>query len=165
VVAHHVESREGHVRRADLQRHDEVAEAAHGERHDAEEHHDGAVHGAELVVELRQHAAAGHAGVAEEPADQRQRAAGEGQVPPHQHHQAEAEEEEQQAGDGVLDADHLVVDGEDVPAPEAEVVVLAVVLAGAVVCRRRVAVGRRHPGFLAVSRRSRRRATRRAAGR
>ena len=61
-VAHHVELGERHVGRADLQRHHEVAEAADGERHDAEEHHDGAVHRAELVVELGQHDAARRAG-------------------------------------------------------------------------------------------------------
>ena len=38
---------------------DEVAEAADRQRHDAEEHHDRAVHRAELVVELGQHDAAG----------------------------------------------------------------------------------------------------------
>ena len=57
-VAHHVELGERHVGRANLQRHHEVAEAADGQRHDAEEHHDGAVHRAELVVELGQHDAA-----------------------------------------------------------------------------------------------------------
>jgi hypothetical protein len=54
-IAHHIELGERHIGRADLQRRDEVAEAAHRERHDAEEHHDGAVHRAELVVELGQH--------------------------------------------------------------------------------------------------------------
>ena len=57
-VAHHVELGERHVGRANLQRHHEVAEAADGQRHDAEEHHDGAVHRAQLVVELGQHDAA-----------------------------------------------------------------------------------------------------------
>src|SRR6185503_20193807 len=55
---------------------------------------------------------------------QRQRLAGEGEVPAHQHHQAEAEEQEEQAGDGVLDADHLVIGGKDVVAPETERVML-----------------------------------------
>ena len=51
-VAGQVQPRERHVGRADLQRHDVVAERAEGQRHDAEEHHDGAVHRAEPVVEL-----------------------------------------------------------------------------------------------------------------
>ncbi len=72
-VARHVELGERHVGRANLQRHHEVAEAADGERHDAEEHHDGAVHRAELVVELGQHDAAGRLRLAEQAADQRNR--------------------------------------------------------------------------------------------
>jgi hypothetical protein len=39
--------------------HDVVAERAERERHDAEEHHDGAVRGTELVVELREQDATG----------------------------------------------------------------------------------------------------------
>ena len=126
-VAHHVDLRERHVGRADLERDHEVAEAADGERHDAEEDHDGAVHRAELVVELGQHRAARHARLAEELADERQRGARVGELPAHQHHQREAEEQEQQAGDGVLDADDLVVGREDVLAPEAELLVMGVV--------------------------------------
>ena len=126
-VARHVDAREGHVGRADLQRQHEVAEAADRERHDAQEHHDRPVHRAELVVELRQHRAARHARLAEERADDRQRRARVGELPAHQHHQAEAEEQEQQAGDRVLDPDRLVVDGEDVLPPEAELLVGSVV--------------------------------------
>ena len=126
-VAHHVELGERHVGRADLQRHDEVAEAADGQRHDAEEHHDGAVHRAELVVELRQHDAARRLVGAEQAADQRNRRARIGQLLPHQHHQREAEEQEQQAGDRVLDADDLVIDREDVLPPEAELFVRMVI--------------------------------------
>ena len=58
-VAGRVQPRERHVGRANLQRDDVVAERAEGQRHDAEEHHDGAVHGAELVVELGRDDAAG----------------------------------------------------------------------------------------------------------
>ena len=58
---------------------------------------------------------------------QRQRGARVGELPAHQHHQREAEEEEQQAGDGVLDADDLVVGREDVLAPEAELLVMGFV--------------------------------------
>ena len=44
LVARHVDLRESHVRRADLERHDEIAESGEGDRHDAEEDHDRAVH-------------------------------------------------------------------------------------------------------------------------
>ena len=37
LVARHVDAREGHVRRADLQRHDVVAERREGQRHDGHE--------------------------------------------------------------------------------------------------------------------------------
>ena len=50
--AAHVQAGEGHVDRADLQRHDEIAEGGKGDGDDAEEHHDRAVHGAERVVEI-----------------------------------------------------------------------------------------------------------------
>ena len=50
-----------------------------------------------------------------------------GELPAHEHHQRKAEEEEQEAGDGVLDADDLVVGGEDVLAPEAELLVMGFV--------------------------------------
>ena len=64
---------------------------------------------------------------AEPLADQRNRPARIGQLPPHQHHQGEAEQQEQQAGDGVLDADHLVIEREHVLPPEPELLVLCVV--------------------------------------
>ena len=53
--------------------------------------------------------------------------AGIGELPAHQHHQREAEEQEQQARDRVLDADYLVVDREDVLAPEAQLLVVGFV--------------------------------------
>ena len=55
---------------------------------------------------------------------QRQRGARVGEVPAHEHHQPEPEEQEQKAGDGVLDADDLVVRREDVLTPEAELFVV-----------------------------------------
>ena len=54
----------------------------------------------------------------------RQRRARVGELPAHQHHQREAEEQEEQAGDGVLDTDDLVVDREHVRAPEAQYLVM-----------------------------------------
>ena len=105
----------------------EVPESSDGEGDHAEEDHDGAVHRPELVVELGEHRPARHARLAEDPAEQRQRGARVGELPAHEHHQRKAEEEEQQAGDGVLDADDLVVGGEDVLAPEAELLVMGFV--------------------------------------
>ena len=57
-------------------------------------------------------------------ADQGNRLAGIGDLPAHHHHQREAEQQEEQAGHGVLDADYLVIDREDVGLPEAELVML-----------------------------------------
>ena len=58
---------------------------------------------------------------------QRQGDARVGELPAHEHHQRKAEEEEQEASDGVLDADDLVVGGEDVLTPEAELLVMGFV--------------------------------------
>ncbi len=68
------------------------------------------MHCPELVVEVGEHRPARHARLTEERAEQRQRTPRVGELPPHQHHQREAKEEEQEAGDGVLNADDLVVD-------------------------------------------------------
>ena len=48
-----VHAREGHVRRADHDRHEPVAEAADHRRHDHEEHHDQAVRGDQHVPEVQ----------------------------------------------------------------------------------------------------------------
>jgi hypothetical protein len=129
LVARHIQPRERHVRGPNLERDHEVPESSDGERNHPEEDHDGAVHRPELVVEVREHRPAGHASLAEDPAEQRQRGARVGELPAHEHHQRKAEEEEQQAGDGVLDADDLVVDGENVLAQEAELFVMGFVCA------------------------------------
>jgi hypothetical protein len=125
-VAGHVQLGERHVGRADLERHHEVAKSADGQRDDPEEHHDGAVHRAKLVVELGKHDAARSVGLAEIGTDNRNGLAGIRQLPPHQRHQAETEEEKEEAGDAVLDADHLMVLGEDVLLPEPELVFVLV---------------------------------------
>ena len=88
---------------------------------------------------------------------QRQRRARVGELPAHQHHQREAEEQEQQAGDGVLDADDLVVDGEDVLAPEAELLVMGFVRAVRRRVRRRLlahSCGWSPDGYFAAERRT-----------
>src|SRR5438067_7547820 len=50
--------------------------------------------------------------------------AGIGQLPPHQHHQGKPEEEEDQPGESILDADHLVIGGENIFSPPPELVML-----------------------------------------
>ena len=78
-------------------------------------------------------------------ADQRNRPARIGQLPPHQHHQREAEEQEEQRGDRVLDADDLVIEREHVLAPEPE---LVVVMPVAVRVSVRVLAARMNAGFV-----------------
>jgi hypothetical protein len=46
---------EGHIRRANLQRHNEVSKRCERQRHHAEKNHDCAVHGTERVVKIRRH--------------------------------------------------------------------------------------------------------------
>jgi hypothetical protein len=87
---------------------------------DTHEDHDRAVHRAKLVVELRQHDAAGRVGGAEQRADHRNRRARVGELIPHEHHQRETEEKKEQAGDRVLNSDDLVIQREDVLPPEAK---------------------------------------------
>jgi hypothetical protein len=124
LVADHVQARERHVRRADLQRHDEVAEGAEGQRHNGQEHHDGAVHGAEGVIKIGRN----HPGLADHAfpqqmvknrADNRHAMPGIGQLPAHDRHQAQPQEQKHQAGDAILDSNDLVIGGKDVFPPEA----------------------------------------------
>jgi hypothetical protein len=121
LVAGHVDARKGHVRRADLERNQVVAEGGERQRHDGQEHHDRAVHGAKGVVEVRRDHPFGR-GAAEQPGQQRSHhghwLARMGDLPAHHQHQAEAEQQKTQGGQTVLNADDLVVRGEDVCAPE-----------------------------------------------
>jgi hypothetical protein len=50
------------------------------------------------------------------------------QLPAHHHHQAKAEEQKEQAADAVLDANHLVIGGENVPSPPSQLVVFVLVV-------------------------------------
>ena len=52
LVTGHVEAREGHVRRADLQRDDEIGKRHEGQGHDRQKHHDRPVHRPEGIVEV-----------------------------------------------------------------------------------------------------------------
>ena len=125
-VARHVELGERHVGRADLQRHHVVAEAADGQRHDAEEHHDGAVHRAELVVELRQHDAARRIGRAEQDPDERNRLHGKASCQRISAIRPNPKSRNRRARDGVLNPDDLVVLGKNVLRHEALFVVVSV---------------------------------------
>ena len=66
LIARHVDARECHVGRADLERDDEVAEGREREWHDAQEYHDRAMHGAEGIASRGADHAAG-SDVAEHP--------------------------------------------------------------------------------------------------
>ena len=57
----------------------------------------------------------------------RHRLARVGDLPAHDHHQAKPEEQETQGGDAVLNADDLVVGGEDIGAPETRLFVASLV--------------------------------------
>ena len=126
-VAGHVEFGKGHIWRADLQRHHVVAESADRQRHHAEKHHDGAVHGTELIVEVRCDDAVHHVGLGKPATDHRQGLAWISDRPTHHHHQAEAEEEEAQRSHAVLNPDPLMVDRENV-FPEPPFLVMALFL-------------------------------------
>ena len=132
VEARHVDARKSHVRRADHQRHDVVAERRERQRHDAEEHHDGAVHRAEGIVKVGRNRAARRRlaeDFFEQRAEHRHRHARMRDLPAHQHHQEKSEQHEAERHETVLDADDLVVGGENILAPETRLVVFGVAVA------------------------------------
>ena len=92
-VAQRVEAREGHVGRADLQRHDVVGQATEGERAGEQVQHQAAVHGEERV-ELR---------------EAQQRGVRRGQLQPHEQGHDPREVEDGDGGDHVAQPDDLVV--------------------------------------------------------
>ena len=137
LVAGHVDPRKGHVRRADLERSDEIAEGAESQRHNGEEDHDGAMHRAVRIIQIRRDdpdaAALVGGGRADHirPVDFEEKLAndgdglaGMGDLPAHQKHQTKAEEHEEQRGDAVLHADDLVVGGKDVFPPKPRLFVM-----------------------------------------
>ena len=75
------------------------------------EHHDGAVHGAELVVELGRDHAAGRIGLAEQSAEKGQWLAGVRVLPANQDDECEPHQQEEHAGEAVLKTDDLVIGG------------------------------------------------------
>ena len=116
---HHVEAREGHVFRADLNRKDEISESGKGRRREHEEHHDRAVHRHQRQVVLGRDDAArrfvsNRADDPGRPACRQKsrwyRISQERIIPV-----VSATRERSE----VLPADHLVIETEDVLAPEA----------------------------------------------
>jgi hypothetical protein len=105
-----VDARVGHVARADEQRDQIGAERPGQQRHHGEKDHDGAVHGDELVVELRRHVSARRVGSA----DHRRHESGHGrrgprQLPAHHQHQHEADQQEAERRHEILQGDGLVM--------------------------------------------------------
>ncbi len=95
-VAHRVQAREGHVARADHERHEVVGEADERRHHDEEDHRR-AVHREDLVV-----------GVGREEAPVRAR-----ELQAHEERLDAADGEEEERRQEVEDADALVIDGRD----------------------------------------------------
>ena len=87
-------------------------------------------------VPLRHHA--GPEEPLKQTAQHRQRMAGIGELKAHQHHEAEAEEEENQPSNHVLNADDLVVGGENIRPPPAELMMIMPVSVMRIVCGVRV---------------------------
>ena len=111
----HVEAREGHVARADHERDEQVPERADQHGRDGEEDHDEPVRGEDLLVRRRPD----RARPAEEQLPQhRHRPVRERPLPADEHGEDAADQQEEQPRPEELLRDHLVVDGEDVPAPE-----------------------------------------------
>ena len=84
-----------------------------------EEHHDGAVHRAELIVEIRKQHASRRIRLAEERAEKRQRLPRIGELPSDDQDQHKSDQEKEEAGRGVLKTDGLVVGREEVPTKQA----------------------------------------------
>src|ERR1039458_600544 len=70
-----------------------------------------------------------------------------GELPAHEKHQTEAEEEEGKAAPQILDADDLVIGGENVAPPKAELVMIVGVVVMRRVAMRRCGVRRSGGGF------------------
>jgi hypothetical protein len=97
-----------------LQRDEVIAERPDRQRHDGEEHHDGAVHGDQLVVELGKHDATRRIQFTEPASDNRYGLARIGELPPKEHGKREANQEKEQAGQRVLQADDFVIERKNV---------------------------------------------------
>ena len=103
----HVQNGESHVRSADLNRQEVIAEAALRRGGENEEHHDGAVHGHQCQVGFRL-----------DVAEQRQSSARPDQVDAHQQRQKHADEHGGQRQKVILNSDDFVVEAENLLADE-----------------------------------------------
>lgn len=99
--------------RADLQRDEVVAKRADRQRDDRKEHHDGAVHADQRVVELGKHHAARRVQLTEPASDHRYGLTGIGELPPKENCEREANQEKDEAGQRVLEADDLLIRREE----------------------------------------------------
>ncbi len=121
-----------HVRRANHQRHDVIAERRERQRHNAQKHHDRSVHRTKGIVKvggnrppcrrLAQH-------FFQQRPDDRHRRARMRDLPAHQQHQEKSEQHEHQCREAILNADDLVVGGENIFLPEARLVMRVVIVA------------------------------------
>ena len=112
LVTRHVHARKRHVRRANHQRHDIIAERRERQRHNRQKHHDRAVHRAERIVKLRRHHAVGGRlaeDFCQKRPDDRNRRAGMRNLPAHHQHQEKSEQHETQRREAVLNADDFVI--------------------------------------------------------
>ena len=106
----HVQVRKSHVRRADLNRQKIVSEAALRRRREDEEHHDRAVHRQHRRILLRRHDSA---------LNERNVRARPRQVETHDHGKNHSDDDRRHGQQDVLDADHFMIDAEDVLADKA----------------------------------------------
>ena len=104
----HVEDRESHIRRADLNGQKVIPEPALRSRGQHEKHHDGAVHGQQTQVSLRL-----------DIADQRQGNGWPDQVNAHQQGQEHSHENCRKRQEVILQPDHLVIEAENIFADKA----------------------------------------------
>src|SRR4029450_84072 len=123
-----VHFRARHVRPTDLQWHNKISKSCECQRHDPGKNHDRPVHRAERVVKVGRHFPvryhAGAENVPQQVSNHRPCLTGIGQLPAHQHHQAKAKEQKNQAAEPILNADHLMVGGENVFSPPPELMML-----------------------------------------
>ena len=121
-----------HVRRADLEGDDEIAEGRKRQRNDAQKHHDRSVHRAERVIQRsrsprRFGAMSDPNRFFEQRCNYRDGLGRVGDGPAHRHHQAETEKQEQPMRvTAMLDADDLVVGGKNVFPQEAQLLVVMI---------------------------------------
>ena len=114
---HHVQERKGHIFRPDLNRQKIVAKATLGRRRQHEENHEGSVHRHQRKVKLAGHYSARSAG-RKQRAHDGPMSSRPAQVHAHQHRHDHADDHGAQRQQDILNADHFVIEAEDVFANE-----------------------------------------------